>query len=231
MDAEALRQVVSHGGFAALWVGLAAGFAFSFNPVALAAIPVSLAYVTKARSKRQAALFGGLFVLGMILTHVGLGLLASLGGSWVQYLLARAWGLALGPLLIVMGFIWLGWLQVPALALPLRAKRATGAWGAFALGIPFSVAVCPFCTPALIVLLGVALSVGSPLFGATLLLAFALGRAIPIMLGGLAVGWLESLSRLQRLHKAIEAIGGVLLILAGLYMLNAYVLVVPALAI
>ncbi|NUJ81323.1 sulfite exporter TauE/SafE family protein [Methylocystis sp. FS] len=230
MDAEALRQAVSHGGFAALWVGLAAGFAFSFNPVALAAIPVSLAYVTKARSKRQAALFGGLFVLGMILTHVGLGLLASLGGSWVQYLLDRAWGLALGPLLIVMGFIWLGWLRIPAPALAVRAKRATGAWGAFVLGIPFSVAVCPFCTPALIVLLGVALGVGSPLFGATLLLAFALGRAIPIMLGALAVSWLENLSRLRPFYKAIELIGGIVLILTGLYMLNAYFVVVPGLA-
>lgn len=230
MDAEALRQAVSHGGVAALWVGLAAGFAFSFNPVALAAIPVSLAYVTKARSKRQAALFGSFFVLGMIVTHTGLGVAASLGGGWVHYLLGRVWGLALGPLLIVMGLIWLGWLQVPAPALAVRARRATGAWSAFALGVPFSVAVCPFCTPALIVLLGVALGVGSPLFGATLLLAFALGRAIPVMLGVLAMGWLESLSRLQSLHKTIEAIGGVLLILAGLYMLNAYFVVVPRLA-
>lgn len=230
MDAETLRQAVSHGGFGALWVGLAAGFAFSFNPVALAAIPVSLAYVTKARSPRQAALFGGLFILGMIFTHVELGVLASLGGSWVQRLLGRAWGLALGPLLIVMGFIWLGWLRVPAPALPVHAKRAIGAWSAFALGIPFSVAVCPFCTPALIVLLGVAVAVGSPLFGATLLLAFALGRAIPVMLGALAVGWLENLSGLRPFYRAIELIGGIVLILTGLYMLNAYFVVVPSLA-
>lgn len=230
MDAEALRQAVSHGGLAALWIGLAAGFAFSFNPVALAAIPVALAYVTKARSTRQAALFAGLFVLGMVLTHVGLGVLASLGGDWVHYLLGRAWGLALGPLLILMGVVWLGWLRTPLPALPARAKRATGAWSAFALGVPFSVAVCPLCTPALIVLLSVALGVGSLLFGATLLLAFALGRAIPIILGAFALGWLENLSRLRPFYKVIEWIGGVVLILAGLYMLNAYFVIVPVLA-
>ena len=230
MDAEALRQAVSQIGFGALWIGLVAGFVFSFNPVALAAIPVSLAYVTASRSSRQATLYGGLFVLGMILTHVGLGVAASLGGSWVRQLLGREWGLVLGPLLIALGLIWPGWLRLPVPALNIRAKPATGAWGAFALGVPFSVAICPFCTPALIVLLGVAAGIGSPGFGAALLLAFALGRAIPVLLGAFAVGWLENLSGMRRFHKAFEVSGGVLLILSGLYMLNAYFVVVPSLA-
>jgi len=98
------------------------------------------------------------------------------------------------------------------------------------LGVPFSVAICPFCTPALIVLLGVAAGIGSPVFGVALLLAFALGRAIPIVLGAIAVGWLENLSGLRRFHKVFEIIGGILLILSGLYMLNAYFVVVPGLA-
>ena len=231
MDIDALRQATAQAGFGALWIGLVTGFVFSFNPVALAAIPVSLAYVTKSRTPRQAAFFGGLFVLGMITTHVVLGLVAGLGGSWVQHLLGRAWGLVLGPLLIVLGLIWPGWLRLPLPALQLRAKPVAGAWGAFALGVPFSVAICPFCTPALVVLLGVAASVGSPVFGMTLLLAFALGRALPIMLGAVAVGWLESLSVLSRFQKSFEILGGILLILSGLYMLNAYFLVLPGLAV
>ncbi|MDP3668313.1 MAG: cytochrome c biogenesis protein CcdA [Telluria sp.] len=230
MDAEALRQAVAQASFGALWVGFVTGFVFSFNPVALAAIPVSLAYVTTSRTSRQATLYGGLFVLGMILTHVALGLAASLGGGWVQHLLGRAWGLVLGPLLIVLGLIWPGWLRLPLPALKLRAKPVTGAWGAFALGVPFSVAICPFCTPALIVLLGVAAGIGSPVFGVALLLAFALGRTIPILLGAIAVGWLENLSGLRRFHKVFEVIGGILLILSGLYMLNAYFVVIPGLA-
>lgn len=167
----------------------------------------------------------------MILTHVALGLTASLGGGWVQHLLGRAWGLLLGPLLIVLGLIWLGWLRLPLPTLNFRARPVAGAWGAFALGVPFSVAICPFCTPALVVLLGVAAGIGSPLFGTTLLLAFALGRAIPIMLGACAVGWLENLSVLSRFQKTFERIGAILLILSGLYMLNAYFVVVPELAV
>jgi|ThiBioDrversion2_2_1062182.scaffolds.fasta_scaffold00851_21 magnesium-transporting ATPase (P-type) len=117
----------------------------------------------------------------------------------------------------------------PLPAISIRAKRATSGWGAFALGVAFAVAVCPFCTPALVVLLGIAAAIGSPLFGGTLLLAFALGRAMPIILGAFAVGWLEGLSALQRFQKAFEIAGAVVLVLAGLYMLNAYFFVIPQL--
>jgi cytochrome c-type biogenesis protein len=99
------------------------------------------------------------------------------------------------------------------------------------LGVPFSIAVCPFCTPVLVILLGVAAGIGSVLFGVTLLFAFALGRAIPIILGAWTVGWLESLKALTGFQKAFEIAGGVALILSGLYMLNAYFLVIPALAV
>ncbi|WP_273121040.1 cytochrome c biogenesis CcdA family protein [Ferrovum myxofaciens] len=230
MDAEVLRQMVAEVGPGALWVGFLTGLVFSFNPVALAAIPVSLAYVTTSRSPRQAKFYGSLFVLGMIVTHVVLGLAASMGGSWGQRLFGRTWGLVLGPLLIALGLIWPGWLRLPLPALKFRARPATGAWGAFALGVPFSVAICPVCTPALVVLLGVVAGIGSPGFGAMLLLAFSVGRSIPILLGAMTVGWLENLSALRRFHQAFEIIGGILLILSGLYLLNTYFFVVPNLA-
>lgn len=230
MDIEALQKSLEQANLASIGVGFLTGFIFSFNPVALAAIPVSLAYVTKARETRKAALFGGMFILGMVLTHAVLGLIAGLGGQWVQKVFGREWGLVLGPLLIVLGLMWPGWIRMPLSAIPLRMTRATGMWGAFALGIPFAVAVCPFCTPALLILLGVAAGMGSPFFGLTLLTSFAFGRAVPIIMGAVAVGWLESLKALSRSQKAFEIAGGLILILAGLYMLNAYFIVIPALA-
>jgi cytochrome c-type biogenesis protein len=96
--------------------------------------------------------------------------------------------------------------------------------------VPFAVAICPICTPALVVLLGVAAGIGAPGFGMALLLAFGLGRAIPIVLGAIAIAWLESLSGLSRFHHAFDVGGGILLIASGLYLLNAYFFVVPGLA-
>ena len=126
--------------------------------------------------------------------------------------------------------VWPGWIKLPIPQVPVRARRATNMWGAFVLGVPFSVAICPICTPALVVLLGVAASVGSALFGVLLLLAFAIGRTIPVILGAWAIGWLESLKGLSRSQQAFEIAGGVVLILSELYMLNAYFFVIPELA-
>ena len=230
MDADSLRQAVGQAGAAALLLSFVTGFLFSFNPVALAAIPVSLAYVTRARAPRQAWVFGAMFIAGMVLTHVLLGAAAGLGGKGVEGLLGRFWGLLLGPWLILMGLLWPGWIRMPFKGLSPRVRRATGSWGAFALGVPFAVAICPICTPALIVLLGVAAGIGSPAWGALLLLAFALGRAVPVAMGAGAMGWLERLRPLARYQRAFDVAGGVAMILTGLYMLNAYFFVLPQLA-
>lgn len=231
MDLDALKAAVEQATLASLLVGFSTGFFFSFNPVALAAIPVSAAYVTKARAPREAVLYATAFVAGMIVTHVVLGFIASLGGLWVHNVFGRAWGLVLGPLLILLGLAWPGWIRLPLPRIAVCGRRATSSWGAGVLGAAFSVAVCPFCTPALVVLLGVAASVGSLAFGTSLLFAFAVGRALPVLLGGSAVGALESLKVLVRYQKVLEIAGGILLILAGLYMLNAYFIWVPELAV
>lgn len=230
MDVDSLRQAIENTGYAAAGLGFLVGLLFSFNPVALAAIPVSLAYVTRARQGRTAVAFGAMFILGLVLTHVLLGAAAGLGGLWVQGLLGRHWGVVLGPLLIVLGLFWAGWIRVPLPALPFKAKRAAGLWGAFALGVPFAVAVCPACTPALLVILGVVAAIGSPMLGSVLLLAFALGRAVPIALGAMAIGSLESRPAFTRYLAFVDKLGAFVLIATGLYMLNAYLFIVPALA-
>lgn len=231
MDMEQLQAVAQQASFASLLIGFTTGFLFSFNPVALAAIPVSLAYVTKSREQRVAVHYAAAFVLGMLVVHIALGAIAALGGLWVQKLLGRYWGLVLGPLLVTLGLAWPGWIKLRLPQVAIRARRATTVWGAGALGAAFAVAVCPICTPTLLVLLGVAAGVGSIAFGVLLLLAFALGRALPIFLGGWALGTLEAMKPLAKHQRAFEIIGGIALVLSGLYMLNAFFLVIPELAV
>lgn len=230
MTPEALQQAVANAGIASIGLAFLAGLLFSFNPVALASIPVSLAYVTKARERKQAVLFGGLFILGMLLIHAAMGFVAGLGGFWVASLLGRGWGLVLGPFLILLGLMWAGWVRLPLPAFALTAKRPSAAWSAFMLGAVFSIAICPVCTPALVVLLGATVGLGSPWLGAILLLAFAVGRALPMAVGAISIGWLENLRGLDPYRRTFETVGGLILILSGLYMLNVYFFWIPALA-
>jgi cytochrome c-type biogenesis protein len=221
-----LRAALAQPTLLGIGLGFLAGFLFSFNPVSFASIPVVLAYVTHAREEKRALLLGGAFILGMLLTHAVLGVAAALGGEWVKTIMGRHWGLLLGPLLILLGLLWPGWIKLRLPWIGLRGRRVAGVWGAFLLGIPFSVAVCPFCTPALMVMLTAAAGIGSVSFGFALLLAFALGRSIPVALGAASMGWLESLRMLTRHQRALEVIAGLTLIATGLYLLNEYLFII-----
>ena len=222
INAVTLKETLQDQSWAGIGIAFLAGFVFSFNPVSFASVPVMLAYVTKAHEEKRALLMGGAFVLGMLVTHVTLGVAAALGGEWVKGIMGRQWGVLLGPLLIVMGLMWAGILNIRLPWFGVRGRKVTGIWGAFLLGIPFSVAVCPFCTPALLVTLTASAAIGSVSFGFALLLAFALGRSIPIILGAWSMGWLESLQMLTRYQKLLEVLAGVVLVLTGLYLLNEY---------
>ena len=140
--------------------------------------------------------------------------------------MGRAWGLVLGPLLIVLGLLWPGWLKLRIPWFSMRGRRISGAWGAFALGIPFTVALCPVCTPALLVTMTASAAIGSVPFGLALLVAFGLGRSVPIVIGAWGFGWLETLAPLTRHHKLVEVVGGVTLVLTGLYLLNEYLFII-----
>jgi len=230
MNPDSLRLAVEHQGVLALGLAFLTGLLFSISPVAIASVPVALAYVTKSRKRTEALRFGAMFVMGLIITHVLLGVAAGLVGRSFEELVGRSWGVLLGPILILLGLVWVGKIPIRLPALSFKIKRPNKAWGAFLLSIPFSVAVCPICTPALVVLLGATAALGSAVWGGLFLLAFALGRAVPIMAGAMAVGWLEHAPTLDRFRRPFEVAGGVMFILSGLYMLNAVFFWVPALA-
>lgn len=219
MDTTAWMQM---GGVAGLGAALLAGFLFSFTPVAFASIPVVLAYVTRARAFREAVSYGLAFAVGLILTHVVLGIGAALGGAWAQSLLSRQWGVILGPVLILLGLLWTGWLKIPLPWLPLRGKRAATLWGAFLLGMPFTVGICPVCSPGLWIGLGVSASIGSVMYGGLLMLAFALGRVVPLAVGAVSICWLENLKTIERWRRGFEFAGGITLMTVGVYLLNEY---------
>lgn len=217
-----MNELMQQGNLMGLGAALLTGFMFSFNPASFITIPVVLAYVTKARALREAVLFGGAFILGMILTHVVLGIGAAIGGEWAGQLLGRHWYLLLGPVLVFLGLIWAGWLKFSLPWFSIRGQKVATIWSAFMLGIPFTVGICPVCSPGLLIALSASATVGSVSYGALLLLFFGIGRTLPVLIGACSMGYLESLKSLSRWHHYLEKTGGILLILMGFYLLNEY---------
>ncbi len=222
MDLDTLHMALREASVLAVGMGFLAGIVFAFNPMVFATIPVVLAYVTKAHEPRRAALLSGAFVAGMLTVHAILGIATAAGGEWTRNAMGREWGLVLGPILIFLGFLWPGWLKIRIPWLSMRGRKVSGVIGAFLLSIPFTLALCPACTPALLVTLTASAAIGSVPFGLALLLAFGIGRSVPVLIGALGLGWLQSLTHVARYHRSIEMLGGITFILTGLYLIYAY---------
>ena len=169
-DAAALRDVVAHVSLLSFAFAFLAGLVLSFNPGSFAAIPVAVGYFASgARDARHAFLLAGAFVAGTSAADVLLGVLFAAAGNYaVAMVFGPRWGLVIGPVLLLLGLRWLNIVsfRLPVLA-PKGRKTATYA-GAFVLGLPFSLAVCPFCVPALVTILTVAAATGKGWYSAGL---------------------------------------------------------------
>jgi cytochrome c-type biogenesis protein len=130
MNPETLSALMQSSLPAALAVG------FCFNPVALGAIPVSLAFVTRSRDRGEAWLYATCFIVGLVLAHLVLGLAAGAAGSGLAALMGRSWGYFLGPLLILLGPVWMRWIRLPKMVPRVRVDRPASIGGALALGVP-----------------------------------------------------------------------------------------------
>ena len=98
----------------------------------------------------------------------------------------QRWNVLLGAVLIVLGAVWAGWLKIPMPWFSARGQRVATVWGALMLGIPFTVGICPVCSPGLWAALSASAAISSVLYGALLLLEFAVGT-LPVVIGAVGV--------------------------------------------
>jgi len=145
---------------------------------------------------------------------------AAVVGGLIGSSTQRFWYYAVGAVCIVMG---LHWLSVITLRLPDWAARGRervkrrGMWGALLLGLVSGLAASGCATPALAAILMLVMSKGAIVYGASLLLAYGLGRGVPIILIGTFTGALKRLPQLMRWSTWVERSSGALMILIGLY--------------
>lgn len=217
--------VVSGGLWLAVPIALAAGLLSFLSPCVLPLVPGYLGYVsgvTDGREKSRSRMTAGalLFVAGFSLVFLSVFVLAGTAGRFLlQYgdLMMRIGGV----LIIVMGLVFIGQVTVLQRNVKPAWRPRTGLIGAPLLGVVFALGWTPCISPTLTAVGFLAGFGGDPGRAALIGLAYCIGLGIPFVLVALGFGWVgTSLGWVRRNLRAINIVGGVLLVLIGALMVT-----------
>ena len=229
MTADAGTTIASGALPLALVLALVAGFVSFASPCVLPLVPGFLGYVTglsdvalEKRGRGRLLLGALLFVLGFSVVFIAVSATASAVGAALfahRLLLMRVGGVVVIALALV--FLGLGTQR----SWQPSWRPAAGLAGAPLLGVVFGLGMSPCTGPtfAAILALTVPLSGGGSgvARGVVLAVAYSLGLGLPFLLiaggyskAGRASGWL------RRHHRAIQVVGGVLLLAVGLVLVT-----------
>ncbi len=211
---------------------LLAGVLSFLSPCVLPLVPPYLCFIggvsfeqltdgeaADASTRRRVLLAAVAFVLGFSVVFVAFGATASVVGQAIARhadLLAKI----AGGIIILLGLHFLGLFKIGFLQREARfhpEKKPAGLIGAFVIGMAFAFGWTPCVGPALAAILFVAGSEDQVLYGASLLLVYALGIGIPFLLAAAAIGpFMGFMQRFRRHLGRIEQVMGGLLVLTGI---------------
>ena len=224
-----LQGIVADGQLlVASLIAIAAGLLSFLSPCVLPLVPGYLAYVgstaTSApgeRAPRARVLFGSLlFVLGFTAVFVAVIAAAGTVGVWLiewENLITRI----MGVLIIVMGLVFMGLFTKMQSTKKMRIKPKFGLAGAPLLGAVFAIGWTPCMGPTLSVIMSLSLQQGSVPRSVVLAIAYCIGLGLPFILAAFGFGWLtHTMTFFKRHIRAVNLIGGGLLILIGLVMVT-----------
>ena len=175
------------------------------------------------RAKFLAALF---FMLGTTIALIILGTVAGFIGQVAQDTMGKYWKVFAGLIAI---FVGLAALKLLPFKLPKRTakgkSRPKGFLGAAVFGLVMGggVSVASLaCNPGIYIVLGVAVLQGYTLWTIAITAAYAVGFSLPLALIMLGASFGKSAIRAKRTESAIRIVGGILLIIAGFYLLGTF---------
>jgi cytochrome c biogenesis protein CcdA len=211
------------------WLALVAvflgGLLTASNPCVLAMIPLMMSFVAGTKEQKPGVLkaffLSLIFVLGLAVTFTGLGMMAALAGKLYGDV-SIVWNWIVATVCVAMGLHLMEVVSIPIPSIGGRLQPKTrGLLGALLLGLLFGLVSAPCAGPILVVLLTyLAGSGASVAWGGMLLLTYALGHSVLILIAGTSMGAARALIENQNANRILLWLrrgAGLAVIVVGLY--------------
>jgi thiol:disulfide interchange protein DsbD len=204
-----LGRQLAQGSLVAFAIAFAGGVLTSLTPCVYPLIPITVSIfgAKTSRSRAQAMVLSGLYVLGIAVTYSALGASAALTGKAFGTVMQNPWVLALvAVVFLAMAASMFGAfeLQLPAsLQAKLSGVGGAGYAGALAMGLVAGLIAAPCTGPVLAAALAYVATQGSVAYGVAIMFAYALGIGLLFfVIGAFSVSlpksgpWMETVKSL-----------------------------------
>ncbi|MFB6217102.1 MAG: cytochrome c biogenesis CcdA family protein [Candidatus Aenigmatarchaeota archaeon] len=214
-----------------LWLAFTAGLFAFFNPCTFALLPAYLSFFMGGKEERsdyqstgkslyRGAKLGGLATLGFVAVFGGIGIIVNLISSQIRSYLSLAM-LAIGPIFIILGSFWL--MDEPVLSLSnLNVELSRSSLFLFGATYALGSLACVF--PVFLMVVVSAISTGGILSGLAVFIAYILGMGSLMISVTVSASFSKKvlLNRFSKVIPYVHRISGVLLIIAGIYLVIYY---------
>jgi cytochrome c-type biogenesis protein len=212
--ATRLNGPAALSGWRLFGVAFVGGLVASISPCILGMLPLNLSYIgaAKLHSRAAAVRVAMMFVLGVVVVNVVLGLASSLFFAlFVQY--RAPVNIAVGLLTVLMGLWMAGIVHLP---MPQIAARIPPGGGSFVVGLAFALVATPCASPILVFILGAVSLAGSPLRAVGAMTLYAVGYTLVLFLASLSAG-IATASRQVLAHAdLVPRIAAIALVVIGI---------------
>jgi cytochrome c-type biogenesis protein len=201
------------------------GMLTASNPCVLAMVPLMIGFVgsdERTKGWKQGLLLSFVFVIGLASVFAAMGMMAALGGRLLGDI-GPYWRYIVGMVAVIMGLQLAEIVRIPLPAWSGFMPKRKGIVGAGILGAMFGIVSAPCAVPILALVLTWIAARGINVFsGAALLVIYALGHSILILIAGTSMGWAKRLIEEGKFRSAgngIRKAGGILVFLVGVYIM------------
>jgi thiol:disulfide interchange protein DsbD len=200
-------------------IAFGAGVLVSFSPCVYPLLPVVIGVIGARSAKRAGGFFLSLvYVSGIAVTYSVLGLVASLTGIFFGRITTHpATQILVGLIFVIFGILMLLDLFNYSFSGPKISNKNKGYFSVFLLGLSSGFIVSPCITPVLSSVLAYISTKKNIFYGVSLLMVFAYGMGLLLIIAGTFSNILTNLPQSGRWMVYAKKVSAVLLILAGGY--------------